>query len=36
MIIEDRATKAEVEAVVFADYERALVTNDVAALDEVT
>lgn len=32
MIVNDPATKAEVEAA-FADYERALVTNDVAALD---
>ncbi len=32
MIIDDPETKAEVEAA-FADYERALVTNDVAALD---
>jgi hypothetical protein len=32
MIIDDPETKAEVEAL-FADYERALVANDVAALD---
>ena len=32
MIVDDPAVKAEVEAV-FAAYERALVTNDVAALD---
>ncbi len=32
MIIDDREAKAEVEAA-FADYERALVANDVAALD---
>ena len=32
LIIDDPQTKAEVEAL-FADYERALVTNDVAALD---
>ncbi len=32
MIIDDLETKAEVEAA-FADYERALVANDVAALD---
>src|SRR5208283_5900095 len=32
MIVDDPATKAEVEAV-FADYERALIANDVAALD---
>ena len=32
MIVDDPAVKAEVEAA-FADYERALVTNDVAALD---
>ncbi len=32
MIVDDPAVKAEVEAV-FADYERALIANDVAALD---
>ena len=32
MIIDDPATKAEVEAA-FAAYERALTTNDIAALD---
>ena len=32
MIVDDPETKAEVEAL-FADYERALVANDVAALD---
>ncbi len=32
MIVDDPATKAEVE-VAFADYERALMSNDVAALD---
>ena len=32
VIIDDPETKAEVEAL-FADYERALVSNDVAALD---
>ena len=32
MIVNNPATKAEVEAA-FADYERALVTNDVASLD---
>ena len=32
MIVDDPETKAEVEAL-FADYERALLANDVAALD---
>jgi len=32
MIIDDPETKAEIEAL-FADYERALLANDVAALD---
>jgi ketosteroid isomerase-like protein len=32
MIVDDPEAKAEVEAL-FADYERALVSNDVAALD---
>jgi ketosteroid isomerase-like protein len=32
MIVDDPETRAEVEAL-FRDYERALVTNDVAALD---
>ena len=32
MIVDDPATRAEVEAA-FAAYERALMTNDVAALD---
>jgi ketosteroid isomerase-like protein len=32
MTVDDPATKAEVEAA-FADYERALMANDVAALD---
>ena len=32
MIVDDPQTKAEVEAL-FADYERALLANDVAALD---
>ena len=32
MVIDDAKVKAEVEAA-FADYERALTTNDVAALD---
>ena len=32
MIIDDSETKAEIEAL-FADYERALLANDVAALD---
>ena len=34
MEIDNRSVKAEVEAV-FAEYERALVTNDVAALDRL-
>ncbi len=33
MIVDDPQTQAEVEAL-FADYERALVANDVAALDQ--
>ncbi len=32
MIVDDPETKAEIEAL-FADYERALLANDVAALD---
>jgi hypothetical protein len=32
MIVDDPETRAEVEAL-FRDYERALVTNDVTALD---